>query len=148
MSISSASMKCTLACDVQPGSSVRNFQPAVEPNRPELRLLDTPYRLNKLVLADTRVNVASTTENLELVDFLVLRTVKLGVDTPGDLVSDLGLDDSRRSRIRLTDAETKTTDQIDAGIQPGLALRLRLLTPDQVQALLESLETLCGDSAS
>ncbi|KAA0096061.1 MarR family transcriptional regulator [Mycolicibacterium sp. P1-18] len=138
---------------------------------PELRLLDGLYRLNKLVVADARVHVAATA-HLDLVDFLVLRTVKLGVDTPSDLVSDLGLNpsvlsrslskladsglvtrqieltDSRRSRIRLTDNGVQTTDDIGARLQPSLAQRLRLLTPDQTRILLESLEILCGDTVT
>jgi DNA-binding MarR family transcriptional regulator len=141
----------------------------VDTDAPELQLLDALYRLNKLVVADTRVHVAATA-HLELVDFLVLRTVKLGVDTPSDLVSDLGLNpsvvsralsklansglvtrqidlaDSRRSRIRLTDDGVQTTDDIGARIRPGLAQRFRLLTPDRIQILLESLEILCGDT--
>ncbi|WP_319449788.1 MULTISPECIES: MarR family winged helix-turn-helix transcriptional regulator [unclassified Mycobacterium] len=141
----------------------------VDTDAPELQLLDALYRLNKLVLADTRVHVAATA-HLDLADFLVLRTVKLGVDTPSDLVSDLGLNpsvvsralsklansglvtrqidlaDSRRSRIRLTDDGVQTTDDIGARIRPGLAQRLRLLTPDRIRILLESLEILCRDT--
>jgi DNA-binding MarR family transcriptional regulator len=106
------------------------------------------------------------------VDFLVLRTVKLGVDTPSDLVSDLGLNpsvlsrslskladaglvtreidlaDSRRSRIRLTDNGVQTTDDIGERLRPSLAQRLGLLTPDQTRILLESLEILCGDTVT
>ena len=141
----------------------------VDTDAPELQLLDALYRLNKLVLADTRVHVAATA-HLDLVDFLVLRTVKLGVDTPSDLVSDLGLNpsvvsralsklansglvtrqidlaDSRRSRIRLTNDGVQTTDDIGARIRPGLTQRLRLLPPDRIRILLESLEILCGDT--
>ncbi|MEU0493874.1 MarR family winged helix-turn-helix transcriptional regulator [Mycobacterium sp. NPDC006124] len=139
----------------------------VDIDAPELQLLDALYRLNKLVVADARVHIAATA-HLELVDFLVLRTVKLGVDTPGALVSDLGLNpsivsralsklvdsglvtrqidlvDSRRSRITLTDDGIQTTNDVGARIRPGLAQRLRLLPPGQVRILLESLEILCG----
>ncbi|KQY09273.1 hypothetical protein ASD37_02085 [Mycobacterium sp. Root135] len=143
----------------------------VNTDAPELQLLDALYRLNKLVVADARVHVVATA-HLDLVDFLVLRTVKLGVDTPSDLVSDLGLNpsvlsralskladsglvtreidlaDSRRSRIRLTDNGVKTTDDIGERLRPSLARRLRLLSPDQTRILLESLEILCGDTVT
>lgn len=134
---------------------------------PELRLLDALFRLNKSVLADARTHVAAAAE-LDLADFLVLRTVELGVDTPGGLVHDLGLnpavvsraltkltkagmierridsEDSRRSRVELTKAGARATAAIGARIQPGLARRLRHLDPDRIQNLLESLEAM-GD---
>ncbi|GGG26230.1 MarR family transcriptional regulator [Rhodococcoides trifolii] len=136
---------------------------------PELRLLDALYRLNKLVVADARVHVAASAD-LDLVDFLVLRTVKMGIDNPGDLVSDLGLNpsvlsrslsrlvdsglvtreidvtDSRRSRIRLTDSGLQTTDDIGARMRPSLAKRLQLLPPNRIRVLLDSLDILCGDA--
>ena len=134
-------------------------------SRPELRLLDALFRLNKSVLADARTHVAAAAD-LDLADFLTLRTIELGVDTPGGLVGDLGLnpavvsraltrltraglierridtDDSRRSRVELTEAGTRTTAAIGARIAPRLAERLRRLDPDRVAALLDSLETL------
>ncbi|WP_328856601.1 MarR family transcriptional regulator [Williamsia herbipolensis] len=136
---------------------------------PELQLLDALYRLNKLVVADARVHVAAAA-HLDLVDFLVLRTVKMGVDSPGDLVSDLGLNpsvlsralskladsglvtreidaaDSRRSRIRLTDHGVQTTDDIGARITPVLARRLHRLSPDRIRIVVESLDVLCGET--
>lgn len=142
----------------------------VDTEAPELQLLDALYRLNKLVLADTRTHV-SAAAHLDLVDFVVLRTVKLGIDTPGELVGDLGLNpsvvsralsklvssglvtrqidlaDSRRSRISLTDDGVKTLIDIEARIRPGLALRLRRLAPARIRILLESLEILCHDTS-
>jgi DNA-binding MarR family transcriptional regulator len=132
---------------------------------PELRLLDALFRLNKSVLADARTHVAAAAD-LDLADFLVLRTVELGVDTPGGLIRDLGLNpavvsraltkltkaglierridsaDSRRSRVDLTTKGTRTTAAIAARMRPGLARRLEHLDPDQVQALVEGLEAL------
>jgi DNA-binding MarR family transcriptional regulator len=132
---------------------------------PELRLLDTLFRLNKSVLADARTHVAAAAD-LDLADFLVLRTVELGVDTPGGLIRDLGLnpavvsraltkltkaglierridsEDSRRSRVDLTKKGARTTAAIATRMRPGLAQRLGHLDPDQVQALVESLEAL------
>lgn len=132
---------------------------------PELRLLDALFRLSKSVLADARTHVAAAAD-LDLADFLTLRTVKFGVNTPGGLVQDLGLnpavvsraltrlvnaglierridsDDSRRSRVELTEEGLRTTAAIAARVRPGLAQRLERLDPDQVQALLTGLETL------
>ncbi|MGF0308956.1 MarR family winged helix-turn-helix transcriptional regulator [Rhodococcus sp. IEGM1428] len=141
----------------------------VDTDAPELQLLDALYRLNKLVLTDARVHV-SAVAHLDLVDFLVLRTVKVGIDTPGDLVVDLGLNpsmlsrslskladaglvireidsaDSRRSRIRLTDDGVRTTADIGGRMRPSLSRRLQLLPPDRIRVLLDSLEILCGDA--
>jgi DNA-binding MarR family transcriptional regulator len=132
---------------------------------PELRLLDALFRLSKSVLADARTHVASAAD-LDLADFLTLRTIEFGVDTPGGLVRDLGLnpavvsraltklakaglvdrridpEDSRRSRVELTEAGVRATAAIAARIRPGLAQRLGRLDPDRVQILLESLEGL------
>jgi DNA-binding MarR family transcriptional regulator len=132
---------------------------------PELRLLDALFRLGKSVLADARMHVAAAAD-LDLADFLALRTIELGVNTPGGLGRDLGLNpavvsraltklakaglverridpgDSRRSRVELTEEGARTTAAIAARIRPGLAQRLRRLDPDQIQTLLESLEAL------
>ncbi|MDT5126761.1 MAG: hypothetical protein QOH54_2405 [Mycobacterium sp.] len=132
---------------------------------PELRLLDAVFRLNKSVLADARTHVAAAAD-LDLADFLTLRTIELGVDTPGGLIRDLGLNpavvsraltkltraglierridstDSRRSRVDLTEAGARTTAAIGARIRPGLAKRLQQLDPDRIETFLESLETL------
>jgi len=132
---------------------------------PELRLLDALFRLNKSVLADARTHVAAAAD-LDLADFLTLRTIDIGVDTPGGLVRDLGLnpaavsraltklaraglierridpDDSRRSRVELTKRGRRTTAAIAARIRPGLAQRLQRLEPNRIETLLESLETL------
>jgi DNA-binding MarR family transcriptional regulator len=132
---------------------------------PELRLLDALFRLNKSVLADARTHVAAAAD-LDLADFLTLRTIEIGVDTPGGLVRDLGLnpaavsraltkltraglierridpDDSRRSRVELTKRGRRTTAAIAARIRPGLAQRLQRLEPNRIETLLESLETL------
>ncbi|MGP4018024.1 MarR family winged helix-turn-helix transcriptional regulator [Saccharopolyspora sp. 5N708] len=132
---------------------------------PELRLLDALFRLSKSVLADARTHVAAAAD-LDLADFLALRTVELGVDTPGGLVADLGLnpavvsraltklakaglverridpDDSRRSRLALTAQGARTTAAIAARVRPGLAQRLQRLDPDRRQTLVEALEAL------
>ena len=132
---------------------------------PELRLFDAVFRLNKSVLADARTHVAAAAD-LDLADFLTLRTIELGVDTPGGLIRDLGLNpavvsraltkltraglierridstDSRRSRVDLTEAGARTTAAIGARIRPGLAKRLQQLDPDRIETFLESLETL------
>jgi DNA-binding MarR family transcriptional regulator len=132
---------------------------------PELRLLDALFRLSKSVLADARTHVAAAAD-LDLVDFLTLRTIEFGVDTPGALVEDLGLNpavvsraltrlvraglverridtqDSRRSRVELTEEGVRTNAAIAARVRPGLANRLQRLDPDRVQLLLDSLETL------
>jgi len=148
-------------------STVANcYAPVVgDTTPPELRLLDALFRLNKSVLADVRVHVASTGD-LDLVDFLALRTIELGVDTPGDLARDLGLnpavisrtltklthagmiqrhidgEDSRRSRITLTPKGTQTTTAIAARVRPGLAERLNGLPAKEVDRLLDTLERL------
>jgi DNA-binding MarR family transcriptional regulator len=130
-----------------------------------LRLLDALFRLNKSVLADARTHVGAAAD-LDLADFLTLRTIDIGVDTPGGLVRDLGLnpaavsraltklaraglierridpDDSRRSRVELTKRGRRTTAAIAARIRPGLAQRLQRLEPNRIETLLESLETL------
>jgi DNA-binding MarR family transcriptional regulator len=132
---------------------------------PELRLLDALFRLNKSVLADARTHVAAAAD-LDLADFLTLRTIEIGVDTPGGLVRDLGLnpavvsraltkltrgglierridsDDSRRSRVELTETGRRTTAAIAVRIRPGLAQRLQRLDPNRIETLLESLEAL------
>ena len=132
---------------------------------PELRLLDVLFRLNKSVLADARTHVAAAAD-LDLADFLTLRTIDIGVDTPGGLVRDLGLnpaavsraltkltraglierridpDDFRRSRVELTKRGRRTTAAIAARIRPGLTQRLQRLEPNRIETLLESLETL------
>jgi DNA-binding MarR family transcriptional regulator len=132
---------------------------------PELRLLDALFRLSKTVLSDARTHVVAAAD-LDLADFLVLRSIQFGVDTPGDLVRDLGLNpavvsraitklanagyvdrridpkDSRRSRIDLTEEGARTNAAIAARVRPGLAQRLDRLDPDRVRILLETLEML------
>jgi DNA-binding MarR family transcriptional regulator len=132
---------------------------------PELRLLDAVFRLQKSALADARTHVAEAAD-LDLTDFFLLRTIVLGIDTPGGLVSDLGLNpavvsraltrlvkaglierridpvDSRRSRVTLTGEGERTTAAIAARVRPGLARRLRKLAPEQVESFLDALETL------
>jgi DNA-binding MarR family transcriptional regulator len=132
---------------------------------PELRLLDALFRLSKSVLADARTHVAAAAD-LDLADFLTLRTIELGVDTPGGLVQDLGLnpavvsraltrlakaglierridpEDSRRSRVELTEEGTRTNEAIAARVRPGLSRRLDRLDGDRVRALLDGLEQL------
>ena len=132
---------------------------------PELRLLDAVFRLQKSALADARAHVAEAAD-LDLADFFLLRTIVLGIDTPGGLVSDLGLnpavvsraltrlvkaglierridpEDSRRSRVTLTAEGERTTAAIAARVRPGLARRLEKLAPDQVESFLDALETL------
>jgi DNA-binding MarR family transcriptional regulator len=137
----------------------------VDTNPPELRLLDALFRLNKSVLADVRIHVAAAGD-LDLVDFLALRTIELGIDTPGDLARDLGLNpavisrtltkltharmiqrhidvaDSRRSRITLTSKGAQTIAAIAARVRPGLAARLNGLAAKEVSQLLDTLERL------
>ncbi|HEY2063609.1 MAG TPA: MarR family transcriptional regulator [Amycolatopsis sp.] len=132
---------------------------------PELRLLDAVFRLQKSALADARAHVAEAAD-LDLADFFLLRTIVLGIDTPGGLVSDLGLnpavvsraltrlvkaglierridpEDSRRSRVTLTAEGERTTAAIAARVRPGLARRLEKLAPDQVESFLAALEAL------
>lgn len=131
----------------------------------ELRLLDALFRLSKSVLADARTHIAAAAD-LDLADFLALRAVELGVDSPGGLSDDLGLNpavisrsltklvnagllerridpaDSRRSRIALTEQGSRTNNMIAARVRPGLAERLKSLDPEQAEALIESLEAL------
>jgi DNA-binding MarR family transcriptional regulator len=137
---------------------------------PELRFLDALFRLNKSVLAEVRTHIAAVS-GFDLADFVILRTIEIGVDTPGGLVRELGLnpavvsraltklaraglivrqidpDDSRRSRVAITDKGAGVTAEFAARVRPGLAKRLRSLAPDQVQALLESFEALLPDAA-
>jgi DNA-binding MarR family transcriptional regulator len=137
---------------------------------PELRLFDALYRLNKSVLADARTHIAATAD-LDLADFVVLRTIELGIDTPGGLVRDLGLqpavvsraltklakaglvnrridsNDSRRSRVELTEDGARTTAAIAARIRPGLAHRLQRLDAHQIQTLLDSFDALNADAS-
>ena len=117
---------------------------------PELRLFDALFRLNKFVIADVRTHIAATA-GLDLGDFLTLRSIELGVDTPGGLARDLGFnpavvsraltklgkaglierridsDDSRRSRLELTKEGLRTNAAIAARIRPGLVQRLERL---------------------
>jgi|GEM_PF-3510045 len=132
---------------------------------PELRLLDALFRLSKTMLSDARTHVVAAAD-LDLADFLVLRSIQFGVGTPGDLVRDLGLnpavisraitklakagyvdrridsEDSRRSHIDLTEEGERTNAAIAARVRPGLAQRLGRLDPDRVRILLETLEML------
>ncbi|MDT8914440.1 MarR family transcriptional regulator [Amycolatopsis sp. PS_44_ISF1] len=132
---------------------------------PELRLLDALFRLNRSVLADARTHVAAAAD-LDLADFLTLRSITLGATTPGGLARDLGLNpavvsraltrlaqaglierridpaDSRRSLVTLTTGGEHATEAIAARVRPGLAQRLRKLTPEQADALLTALELL------
>lgn len=132
---------------------------------PELRLLDALFRLNKSVLADVRIHVVAAGD-LDLVDFLALRTIELGIDTPGGLARDLGLnpavisrtltklthssmiqrhidvEDSRRSRITITSKGAKTNAAIAARVLPGLAERLNGFDADELGRLLDILERL------
>lgn len=131
----------------------------------ELRVFDALFRLNKFVLADVRTHITATAD-LDLADFLTLRSVELGIDTPGGLTRDLGFnpavisraltklakaglvdrridsEDSRRSRVQLTAEGQRTTAAIGARIQPGLARRLQRLSPHQIHTLLECFEIL------
>ncbi|WP_328609311.1 MarR family transcriptional regulator [Amycolatopsis sp. NBC_00345] len=135
------------------------------PSTPELRLLDALFRLSKSVLADARTHVTAAAD-LDLGDFLVLRSIQFGADSPGALAADLGLnpavvsrsltklvkeglverrldpDDSRRSRVELTEKGTRTNALIAARVRPGVAERLGRLDPDRVAALLDGLEAL------
>lgn len=135
---------------------------------PELRLFDALFRLNKFVLADVRTHI-TTAAGLDLGDFLTLRSIELGVDTPGGLARDLGFnpavvsraltklvkaglierridaDDSRRSRLELTKEGLRTNAAIAARLRPGLAQRLERLNADQIQVLLDSLAILSAD---
>lgn len=134
----------------------------------ELQLFDALFRLNKFVLADVRTHIASAAD-LDLGDFLTLRSIELGVDTPGGLARDLGFnpavvsraltklvkaglierridaDDSRRSRVELTEEGLRTSAAIGAQIRPGLAQRLKRLNAQQIRTLLECFEILNAD---
>jgi DNA-binding MarR family transcriptional regulator len=134
----------------------------------ELRLFDALFRLNKFVLADVRTHIA-TAADLDLADFLTLRSIELGSDTPGGLARDLGFnpavvsraltklvkarlierridaDDSRRSRVSLTKEGLRTTAAIGAQIRPQLAQRLKRLNAQQIRTLLECFEILNAD---
>jgi DNA-binding MarR family transcriptional regulator len=142
--------------------SVRRHERAVE-----MRLLDALYRLNKSVLGAARTHVAAVSK-LDLVDFLILRSIELGIDGPGDLVRDLGLHasvisravtklakaglltravdpaDSRRSYLTLTPAAEVAISEVEDRVRPMLHDRLERLTSDQVATLLECFDILNG----
>lgn len=133
----------------------------------EMRLLDALYRLNKSVLGAARTHVAAVAK-LDLVDFLILRSIELGIDGPGDLVRDLGLHasvvsravtklakaglltravdqtDSRRSYLTLTAAAEDAIAEVEERVRPMLHDRLGRLTADQVTTLLECFDILNG----
>ncbi|ORX12401.1 hypothetical protein AWC31_30900 [Mycolicibacterium wolinskyi] len=133
----------------------------------EMRLLDALYRLNKSVLGAARTHVAAVAK-LDLVDFLILRSIELGVDGPGDLVRDLGLHasvvsravtklakaglvvrtvdavDSRRSYLTLTPAAEVAISEVEGRVQPMLQDRLGRLTAQQITTLLECFDILNG----
>lgn len=133
----------------------------------EMRLLDALYRLNKSVLGAARTHVAAVAK-LDLVDFLILRSIELGVDGPGDLVRDLGLHasvvsravtklakaglvvravdpaDSRRSYLTLTPAAEVAISEVEGRVQPMLHDRLGRLTAQQITTLLECFDILNG----
>jgi DNA-binding MarR family transcriptional regulator len=137
---------------------------------PELRLFDALFRLNKFVLADVRTHI-TTAAGLDLGDFLTLRSIELGVDTPGGLARDLGFNpavvsraltklvkagfierridsgDSRRSRLELTKEGLRTNAAIAARIRPGLVQRLERLNAHQIRVLLDSFAILTADLA-
>jgi DNA-binding MarR family transcriptional regulator len=105
---------------------------------------------------------------LDLVDFLILRSIELGVDGPGDLVRDLGLHasvvsravtklakaglvvravdpaDSRRSYLTLTPAAEVAISEVEGRVQPMLHDRLGRLTSQQIATLLECFDILNG----
>ncbi|RIR83241.1 MarR family transcriptional regulator [Mycobacteroides abscessus subsp. abscessus] len=131
----------------------------------EMRLLDALYRLNKSVLGAARTHVAAVAK-LDLVDFLILRSIELGIDGPGDLVRDLGLhasvvsravtklvkaglltrtidsSDSRRSYLTLTPAAEKAISEVEERVRPMLHDRLERLTAHQINTLLECFDIL------
>lgn len=131
----------------------------------EMRLLDALYRLNKSVLGAARTHVAAVAR-LDLVDFLILRSVELGMAGPGDLVRELGLhasvvsraltklakadllvraidpSDSRRSTLTLTPAAQAAVSEVEARVGPMLRERLGRLTSHQVATMLECLDVL------
>ncbi|MCF6385629.1 MarR family transcriptional regulator [Mycobacterium sp. MBM] len=133
----------------------------------EMRLLDALYRLNRSVLGAARTHVAAVAK-LDLVDFLILRSIELGIDGPGDLVRDLGLHasvvsravtklakaglltravdqtDSRRSYLTLTAAAEDAIAEVEERVRPMLHDRLGRLTADQVTTLLECFDILNG----
>lgn len=131
----------------------------------EMRLLDALYRLNKSVLGAARTHVAAVAK-LDLVDFLILRSIELGIDGPGELVRDLGLhasvvsravtklaragllvravdpSDSRRSTLTLTPAAEVAVSDVEGRVGPMLRDRLGRLTSHQINTLLECFDIL------
>lgn len=131
----------------------------------EMQLLDALYRLNKSVLGAARTHVAAVAR-LDLVDFLILRSIELGMSGPGDLVRELGLhasvvsravtklakadllvraidpSDSRRSTLTLTPAARAAVSEVEGRVGPMLRDRLGRLTTQQVTTLLECLDIL------
>ncbi|WP_195167906.1 MarR family winged helix-turn-helix transcriptional regulator [Mycobacteroides abscessus] len=132
---------------------------------PELRLLDGLFRLNRSILADLRIHISAAGE-LDLADFVALRSIESGTNSPGDLARELGLNpsvlsrtltklanaglvrrevdagDSRRSRVRLTAAGLRATTQLADHVRPHLAERLQRLQPDRIADFLECLTVL------
>lgn len=130
------------------------------PSAPELRLLDGLFRLNRSILADVRKHVSAAGQ-LDLADFVALRTIEGGPHSPSDLARELGLNpsvlsrsltklakaglvvraidarDSRRSLLTLTEAGLRTTAQLTDCVRPYLADRLQRLHADRVADLLE-----------
>lgn len=130
------------------------------PSAPELQLLDGLFRLNRSILADVRAHISAAGE-LDLADFVTLRTIEGGADSPGDLARGLGLNpsvlsrsltklvkaglvireidagDSRRSRLKLTEAGSAATAQLTNCVRPYLAERLERLQPERIADLLD-----------
>jgi DNA-binding MarR family transcriptional regulator len=103
---------------------------------------------------------------LDLVDFLILRSIELGIDGPGDLVRDLGLHasvvsravtklakaglivraidpaDSRRSYLTLTSAAEDAISEVEGRVRPMLHDRLGRLTAHQITTLMECFDIL------
>jgi DNA-binding transcriptional ArsR family regulator len=68
----------------------------------------------------TPVNAAA---DLDLADFLTLRTIELGVDTPGGLVQDLGLDPAVVSRELTKLTKARLIDRRRPRRLPAVACR-------------------------
>ena len=134
-----------------------------------LRLIEATYRLQRAIAEDVRAHVAEAAD-LELSDFMMLKAIADGIDSPSALAAELcwhrastsrhitamvragllnrttGDIDSRRTALSLTPAGRETVEKIKRRVRPQVAARLDRLDEKTAGLVLDALETLLQES--
>jgi DNA-binding MarR family transcriptional regulator len=135
-----------------------------------LDLIDSLYRLTRLAVDDARTHIAEVAD-LDVGEFMLLRAIKTGTSSPGDLsrllsshpaatsrtltrLTRAGLvartvdpDDARRSKVALTGEGERVAALIADRIRPELQRRLDRLDPGEARQLVASLRHLLAAEA-